>query len=317
MATETTSKRRTYAIAGTIRSDLRYQWVSRYYLYAVTCFAAVMSAFAFGAYATARGAVESLQREWAFLHEEGGYTFQRAIGNGTDPTDAPLKDTWEAAGQAVAGLHPLQGAVNLLQVLCFVIGPLVFFTYGAIAATRDAHYKTIKFRAVREGPRHIFVSQAITLVTAVAALTAAAFLVALATTTAVHLTVSGRIDTRLLHIPQDLSPADTLPTLAMTVATGVFFALLGMCTALLFQRPLYILPAFVAGFFLIPILSRFDPRNLLMAIAYPHLEFIGGFVPPAPRPVGEFLAALLLLVGVAGLLAVTYAVNSRRSTYTT
>lgn len=317
MMTETASKRSICAIGRTLRSDLRYQWVSRHFLYAATCFAAVMSAFALGAYASARAAVDSLHQEWQFLHEDGGYTFQRAIGKSPDATDAPLKETWEAAGQAVAGLHPVQGAVNLLQVLCFVIGPIVFFTYGAIAATRDAHYKTLKFRVVREGYRPLFVARAASLVTAVTALTVTALLFALAITTAVHLAVSGRIDTRLLRVPQDMSFPDALPTLTMTVTTGVFFALLGMCTAVLFQRPLYILPLFVAGFFLVPILSRFDPRNLLMVLAYPHMEFIGGFVPPAPRPVHVLLAAFLLLAGVAGMLAVTYAVESRRSAYTT
>ncbi|MFJ6511684.1 hypothetical protein ACIQMO_03180 [Streptomyces sp. NPDC091406] len=317
MTTETASKRSICAIGRTLRGDLRYQWVSRHFLYAAASFAAVMSAFSLGAYASARAAVDSLYQEWQFLHEDGGYTFQRAIGNGPDATDAPLKETWEAAGQAVAGLHPVQGAVNLLQVLCFVIGPIVFFTYGAVAATRDAHYKTLKFRVVREGRRPLFLSRAASLVTAVSVLTVTALLFALATTTAVHLTVSDRVDTRLLRVPQDMSFTDALPTLAMTVTTGVFFALLGMCAAVLFRRPLYVLPVFVAGFFLVPILSRFDPRNLLMALAYPHMEFIGGFVPPAPRPVGEFLAAFLLLLGVAGMLAVTYAVESRRSAYTT
>ncbi|MFD5200219.1 hypothetical protein ACFWM7_08670 [Streptomyces sp. NPDC058375] len=85
----------------------------------------------------------------------------------------------------------------------------------------------------------------------------------------------------------------------------------------LLRRPLYVLPVFVAGFSLVPVLSRFAPRDLLMAPDYPRMEFIGGFVPPAPRPVGAFLAAFLLLLDVAGMPAVTYAVESRRSAYTT
>ncbi|WP_200263017.1 hypothetical protein [Streptomyces sp. HSG2] len=313
----TGSKTRTWPIARTVRVDLRYQWASRYFLYTLVCFMAVASAFAVGAYATALSAVNSLRQEWAFLRQEGGYTFERAVGLGSDPTDDPLKETWESAGQAVANLHPLQGTVNLLQVLCFVIGPLVFFTYGAIAPTRDAHYKTLKFRAVREGPRRLFLSQVVALTAAVTALTAAAFVATLLTSTALHLAVSGRVDTRLLEVPGDLSPADTLPTLAMTLATGGVFALLGMSAALIVRRPLYVLPVFLVGFFLVPILGRFDPRNLLMAIAYPHLEFVGGFIPPAPARVSELVAAALLAVGTAGVLAVTYAVHSRRSLYTT
>ncbi|GFH35724.1 hypothetical protein [Streptomyces pacificus] len=313
----TVSKTRTWPITRTVRADLRYQWASRYFLYTLVCFMAVASAFAVGAYATAHSAVNSLRQEWAFLHQDGGYTFERAIGRGSDPTDDPLKETWESAGQAVANLHPFQGTVNLLQVLCFVIGPLVFFTYGAIAPTRDTHYKTLKFRAVREGPRRLFLSQAVTLTAAVTALTAAAFVATLLTSTALHLAVNGRVDTRLLEVPGDLSPADTLPTLAMTLTTGVVFALLGMSAALIVRRPLYVLPVFLVGFFLVPILGRFDPRNLLMAIAYPHLEFVGGFIPPAPAPVSELAAAALLTVGTAVVLAITYAVHSRRSLCTT
>ncbi|MFJ2022107.1 hypothetical protein [Streptomyces nodosus] len=286
-------------------------------LYVVACFAGVSAVFAFGAYSSARSAIDSLRQEWEFLHREGGYSFERAIGRGTDPSDSPLKETWESASQAVANLHPFQSTTNLLQVLCFVIAPLVFFTYGAIAATRDAHYKTLKFRAVREGRQRLFVSQAVSLVLVVAALTAAAFCIALLISVILHLAVSGRVDTRGLEVPKDMMVTGPLPTMAMMFGTGVIFAFLGMSMALIIGRPLYVVPVFLAGFFLVPVLGRFDPRNLLMAVAYPHLDFVGGFIPSAPRPVPEFAAVLLLVIGAAVLLVLTYVVRSRRSHYVT
>ncbi|MHC5902742.1 hypothetical protein ACVNF4_02315 [Streptomyces sp. S6] len=300
----------------TVRTDLRYQWASRYLLYTLVCFAAVASVFAFGAYSTARGAVDSLWREWAYLRGEGGYTFDRAIGRGGDPTDDPLRDTWEHAGQALAGLQPFQGAVNLLQVLCFVVAPLVFFAYGAIAATRDTHHKTLKFRAVREGPGRLFASQALTLTAVTTALTAAAFAVTLLTSTALYLTAYDRVDARRMEIPADLSPWSALPTLGMLLLTSLLFAFLGMSTALLAGRPLPVLPPFFAAFLLLPVLGPYDPRNLLMAIAHPHLDFVGSFQPPTPHPVPEPLAALLLTTATAALLTAAHVVRARRSLYT-
>lgn len=304
-------------LAHTVRADLRYQWASRHFLYAFACFTVVASVFAIGAYSSARDAVNSLQREWLFLHEEGGYSFERAIGQGGDPSDAPLKDTWEFASQAVANLLPFQSTTNLLQVMCFVIAPLVFFTYGAIAVTRDEQYKMLKFRAVREGPRRLFASQVVTLTLAVTVLTTAAYVVSLLISTVLHLATSGRVDTTNLDVPADLAATGPLPSFAMMIGTGLVFAFLGMSAALVFRRPLYVLPVFLVAFFLVPVLGRFDPRNLLMAIAYPHLEFVGGFLPSTPHPVPEIVAALLLAAGTTVVLALTYVVYSRRSHYTT
>jgi hypothetical protein len=304
-------------LAESVRTDLRYQWASRHFLYAFASLTVFASVFAVGAYSSARSAIDSLRREFAYLHTEGGYTFERAIGTGSDPTDAPLKDTWEHASQAVANLQPLQGTTNLLQVMCFVIAPLLFFTYGAIAATRDAQFRTLKFRVVREGPRRLFASQISTLAVAVTALTTAAFAVSLLISTGLYLAVKGRFDTTNLDVPEDLAITGPLPSFAMMIGTGLFFGFLGMAAALLLRRPLYVVPVFLVGFFLVPVLGRFDPRNLLMAIAYPHVEFVGGFVPSAPHPVPELVAALLLTVGAAVVLTLTYVVHSRRSHYAT
>lgn len=259
----------------------------------------------------------ALVREWEFLRDEGGYTFARAIGRGADPTDAPLKESWEYAAQTVANLQPVQGATNLVQVICFVIAPLVFFTYGAIAVTRDTQYKMLKFRAVREGPRRLFVSQAIALMLAVVALAAAALVVSVLISAILHFSTSGRIATDGLEVPRDLGVTGPLPSLMVMIGSGLVFAYLGMATAFVVRRPLYVVPTYVVAFFLVPVLGRFDPRNLLMAIAYPHLEFVGGFDPSPPEPFSGGLAALLLAVGVVVILLLAYLSRSRRSQYTT
>ncbi|KKZ72576.1 hypothetical protein [Streptomyces showdoensis] len=298
-----------------IRTDLRYQWASGYSLYALACCALASAAFAVGAYGTARGALTSLHEEWAFLHEEGGYAFTQAIGL-DDPTDAPLQDTWHQAGTAMANLHIVQSTVSLLQVLCFVIAPVMFFTYGAVAATRDTYFKTLKFRAVRAGHQTLFVSQIATLVTMVAALTVAAMTLAVLISTGLSWATSGRLDDPLVSVPSDLPVTDLIAPMLALLSTGVFFALLGMGAGLALRRPLYVIPLFSALFFVLPVAGRFDPRNLLMTLAYPHMAFTGGFTPTIPTPVPQVPAALALMTEVLALLAIAYISTTRRSRYT-
>ncbi|WP_371524833.1 hypothetical protein OG302_00875 [Streptomyces sp. NBC_01283] len=300
----------------TVLGDIRYQWMSRYFFYSVGCFALTAAIFAVGAYGTARCAVSALQREWQFLHTEGGYTFERATGQGADPSDAPLKETWDQAGHALANLHPIQGAVNLLEVLCFVVAPLLFFAYGAIAATRDAHHQTLKFRAVREGFPRLFAAQAGALFPVVILLSIAVLVVALLTSSTLSLTVVGNIDATLTQSPRDIPFLDVLPILGTFMLTGISFSILGMGAAHIFQRPLYVIPAFCVSFLLVPVLGRFDPRNLLMAISYPHLRFVGGLEPVPPVFIPELVALWVLICGGVAVLASAYTISSRRSRYT-
>ncbi|WP_157869147.1 hypothetical protein [Streptomyces atriruber] len=312
----TASKARTSRTAHAIRTDLRYQWASRYGLYALAVCVLVAAAFAVGAYGTARSAISSLHQEWTFLQEDGGYTFIRAVGQGDDPTDAPLEDTWRQAGSAVANLHIVQGTVSLLQVLCFVLAPVLFFTHGAVTATRDAHFKTLKFRAVRDGHRTLFASQIATLITVVTALTAAALAACLLISSSLSWAASGRLDDPLVSVPGELPLTDLVPPLLVFLLTGTFFALLGMGAGMIARRPLHVIPFFVSLFFVLPIMGRFDPRNLLMALAYPHMTFTGGFSPTAPTPLPGAVAALALMAVTAAVLAGAYALTARRSLYT-
>ncbi|WP_424216521.1 hypothetical protein ACN20G_30785 (plasmid) [Streptomyces sp. BI20] len=311
----TDSKTPTSPLVRSLRTDLRYQWASLHLLHSLAALTAVAAVFAVGAWLSARSAVTALAEEFAYLRREGGYTFDRAIGGG-DPADAPLRATWEFASATVANLHPVQGAVSLLQVLTFVVGPLVFFTYGVIAATRDRRHGTLRLRTVREGPRRLFASMAGALAVTVTAVGVAACAVTLVISTALSLAADGGIDTSALAVPEDLSVTAPLPVLAALIGSGLFFALLGMSVALVVGRPLIVIPAFLAAFFLVPVLGPFDPRNLLMVLAHPHMEFVGGFAPSPPLAVSPPLAAALLALGTAAAAALAHTVHSRRSAHT-
>ncbi|MFC9395227.1 hypothetical protein ACFTWS_19005 [Streptomyces sp. NPDC057027] len=308
--------------------SLRYQRMSRHWIYASALAVLAFTLFALGAPATARSAVDFFGSEQRSLAKVG-ITLENSLnrpireevssdGNGGEfrTGDNPLRTAYETAGQAVTNTKPVQSTINALEALCFALFPVLFFAYGVITATRDTRLGTLKVNAVRYGPRQLFLSgltavtASVTLVVTVSA--GLGLLVATGVWLGNPVDLGGHPD---LVPPPQAGVGQLLVTMAVTIGVGAFFGILGVALGTIFRQALVIIPAFLVAFFLVPLTWRFDPRNLLMTAVRDFLDFKGTFIPSPSLGVSQVLALVVVLGIGAAAVAAGSQVATRRSLY--
>ncbi|MGO4144586.1 hypothetical protein AB4Y77_05830 [Paenarthrobacter sp. YAF11_1] len=237
------------------------------------------------------------------------------IQGGQRIVDNPLRFDYEAAyfaDRAFEGPHAIGTG---LEMITFLVIPLLFFIYGCATAVGDVRRRILKDRIVAQGAAPYvagkvatitLVSMAAVILTAMLSLGAAPILRAL-------FLQSDRRD--FIYPVDDAGAGNPVVHIAFATAVAVAFGLLGLFIGLVARSML--IPCLAAGalLLLLPFAGPYDPRNILTATAEGVFNYWGGFNPRPPFPVWTELGVLLSVVSLAVVSVVSTAIWSRMSKF--
>ncbi|WP_311214497.1 MULTISPECIES: hypothetical protein [unclassified Arthrobacter] len=237
------------------------------------------------------------------------------IQGGQRIVDNPLRFDYEAAyfaDRAFEGPHAIGTG---MEMITFLVIPLLFFIYGCATAVGDVRRRILKDRIVAQGAAPYvagkvatitLVSMAAVILTAMLSLGAAPILRAL-------FLQSDRHD--FIYSVDDAGAGNPIVQIAFAAAVAVGFGLLGLSIGLVAKSML--IPCLAAGalLLLLPFAGPYDPRNILTTAAEGVFNYWGGFNPRPPFPVWTELGVLVLVASLASVALVSTAIWSRMSKF--
>lgn len=229
--------------------------------------------------------------------------------------DNPTKYDYLEVGRALQAVSGPTMIATSLDLVTFLVFPLLFAVVGAYVATCEARSRTAKLRAARARWSVIIVAKllSLTVTSAVGVLGVVAFgLLASVLTPAFVGNLAGPVD---YPVDQAVSITSWPVKFLFGWFVGVFFGLVGYVIGTVTRSPAWPMVILAAALFLLPFLSAVDPRNLVAVLASRTYDFWGQFKlrPPIDTAVPTAVVLLGLYAGVA--VVVTLAVALRRSRF--
>lgn len=300
----------TRSIFRQLRIDFGYLYFSRY-LYVVFGVVAIGVIVAFtGSVSNARSAQADFVHQVS-VFESHGVSLADALSapltvtrdGSMETIDNPLKYDYLNASRSVEAIQGTNMIGTALDLVTYIVLPLVLLILGANLAHYDRTSGTLKFRAARERWARITFAKVICIL--IVSAMAAGFVVAFSLL--VSLAGSASVAAITRGIDYDLAASASvspLPAkLAMTVLVSLFFGVTGYVIGAITRSTSWPMVFAAAVLFLVPFVSRWDPRNLLAVLGGRIYDFRGQFEmrPPIPLPVSTALFAMLAYFGAVAL----------------
>ena len=309
--------------SSSLRAELRYQHHSRHllFVFGAALVAAVPTTLQLIGRAEHLLGLFSRSLDQA---EQNGVTLEEALATpvgqtsegGMNTVDNVLRFDYENAAAALNSLHPVAATVHALEFATFIVFPVLFAVYGIVTSTYDYRYQTWKVKVAAHGWPRILISKAGSLVLAIGVAMVTVVVTGLALAAVVGRFFAPEVPAELAGVEINRVGA-LLPGVAVALASCVFFGLVGLALGTIFRSAIAPLIGFLVVNFIVPILSPFDPRNLLSALGHQAFTFEGPFQLVEPRSVSPGLSALGLVAVVLALLALAWLLSARRSHYVT
>ena len=289
-------------------SELQFLRFSRYlYVLLAVVAAGVVIAFT-GSLSNAQSAHENFVDQ-VKVFQQNGITLDEALNKpvvvtraGDQETiDNPLKYDYLEVGKAVRAVEGTAMIGTALDLVTFIVAPLLFLILGANLANYDRTSRTAPFRAARERWIWVTVGKMVTIVVlgifATLTIAVCGLVVGAVGSSAVHQLTSS--------INYELSYPTVISPLALKMVTTAlvctFFGLLGYAVGIVTRSSSWPMVLAAAMLFLLPFVSRWDPRNLLAVVGSQVYDFWGQFQmrPPITVSTGTAVGALVLYSAAA------------------
>ncbi|MCU1532531.1 MAG: hypothetical protein JWO49_2102 [Arthrobacter sp.] len=293
-----------------IRTELRYEAWSKMLLWPLA-----VSVLSVGL--TLSGSISNAAVTLSRLHS----TTAEAQANGVSLTDAmdrpvnlsvqgnqqfldnPLRFDYEQAYNAHRALDGWNSIGTGLEMMTFIVLPLLFFVYGCSVAVSDVRQRILKHRVTAQGAGP-YVLAKVAVISGVAV--ASVLLCAALSLAAGPVLKAVFYSTAAPEFPfpvQESGNSNPVLQFAFSAGTALLFGQLGFFIGLVTRALL--LPSLVAGGLLMvtPFAGAYDPRNVLSVAGQGVYNFWGGFNPGVlfPVPTEAGLALMVLGVGVIAL----------------
>lgn len=237
------------------------------------------------------------------------------VQDGQTLIDNPLRFDYEQAQSARNAFEPANMVGTGLEMITFVLFPVLFFVYGSVIAVNDAKRRILKQRVTLEGRWPVLTAKATALVgVALACVLLCAGL---------SLIASPLIQALFIPPPAGEFPSGVMPgagagalgQIAFSAATATAFGLLGFFVGVATRAVLIPALAAVALLMVAPFAGAYDPRNILSMAGQHVFNFWGGFTPRPLFQVDPALGSMALVIALFIIGAGSAIVWARRSQY--
>lgn len=296
-----------------IRTELRYQYWGRMLLLPIAGLSLSL-VFAFtGSVSNVDASMTRLQATEAQASANGVSLPQAmeqpvrlAVQDGQKLVDNPLRYDYERAYFAFQALEGTNAVGTGLEMITFLVIPLLFFIYGCGVAAGDARRRILKDRVVMQGARPYVVAKAFTVVIVSPAAVLIAATLSLVAAPVLRAALLPSAGGSFPYPVAEASAGSPVVQIAFSASTAILFGLLGLFVGLVTRSML--IPCLAAGGLLMvaPFAGPYDPRNILTAAGEGIFNYWGGFSPRPPFPVQvevglAFMAGGLVLAGLMSI----------------
>lgn len=232
------------------------------------------------------------------------------VSGGSETIDNPLKYDFLQLSSAVRAVEPGAMAATALDVVTFLVIPLLFLFLGTRLALVDRAAGTVGFRAARAPWRSIVLAKGLTLAILAACSALLTAVLGWATGLLGEL-VAGSLRSQVAY-PLVIPQGNPLwAKVAMTAAVALTFGLVGYVLGALTGSGSWPLVLSALMLFVAPFVAAGDPRNLMAVFGSRVYDFWGQFElrPPLPLDLGT---ATLAVAGYAAAILAVLALSSRR-----
>lgn len=305
-----------------IRTELRYQHWGRLILLPIGGLALSL-VFAFiGSVSNVDASMVRLQTTEAQASANGvsltqalAQPINQSLLDGQTLVDNPLRYDYERAYFAFQAFEGANAVGTGLEMITFLVIPLLFFIYGCGVATDDTRRRILKDRVVMQGPRSYVAAK---VVTVVAVSLAATLIAATLSLTVAPILRAAFLDSVHRNFPYSVAGAATgspAAQIAFSTSVAILFGLLGLFVGLVARSML--IPSLSAGALLMvaPFAGPYDPRNVLTSAGEGIFNYWGGFSPRPPYPVHVELGLAFMGGGLVFVALVSVLIWSRMTKF--
>ncbi|WP_419200757.1 hypothetical protein [Paenarthrobacter nitroguajacolicus] len=229
------------------------------------------------------------------------------VQDGQKLVDNPLRYDYERAHFAFQALEGTNAIGTGLEMITFLVIPLLFFVYGCGVAAGDVRRRILKDRVVMQGASWYVVAKAATVVAVSLAAVLIAATLSLAAAPVLRAAFLHSVDRSFPYPVTTVAVGSPAVQIAFSASTAIMFGLLGLFVGLVARSML--IPSLAAGGLLMvaPFAGPYDPRNILTAAGQGVFNYWGGFSPRPPFPVEvevglAFMAGGLVFVALVSVL---------------
>ncbi|MBN9172847.1 MAG: hypothetical protein J0I70_01670 [Microbacterium sp.] len=226
----------------------------------------------------------------------------------------PLRYDLDQAALAYTQVLPTGAASSTLSLCALLFFPLIGFAFGVFVSTHDMASGSIVFRWPRAGLIPFAASKPLLIVLVMCALAA----VTGATAVPLSLLAQLSVDRAAADVTAFVGAAPSLQRTAtigaLAVLTGSVSGALGLFVGSATRNRTFTIAAFGLAYFLVPLIGRIDPRNLVTSAGAKAFYFVGQFQPQGIGTTRPWVAVVVLIAGgvcFVGLSLIPWRVRAR------
>ncbi|MGQ8870721.1 hypothetical protein [Paenibacillus sp. TSA_86.1] len=316
----------TNVILNRTKKELKYQWYSRiiWITMIISVFISLLNIY--GLKSKAESSYDLYVRTYN-LYKEEGMNVDKMLdmpinisGTGTEQevVDNPVRLRLEEAVTSINHLTINSIVTNTLEWMTFVFFPLIFAIYSIFIASYDYKYKTVSIKATLTAPSQLITSKILSIFLGVLVIFIITLISSLITGFFFYnQIISGIEEQTLTRFDNAILPNNLTLQILFSLLVSLIFASIGFFMGILFKSALLPVILFFVYDFIIPVLGKYDLRNLISAIAHDIFEFKGRFQLFKPTPVSEVTSFIILIIVFALSIFLSYASFNKQSKYYT
>lgn len=211
-------------------------------------------------------------------------------------------------------MKPDKIVTQTLEWMSFVFYPFIFTVYGIYMATYDLKYKTIKLRAVQDEWKDILLSKLLSSFLATIIMITASLVVSYLFGLVFYKMIDNSIPINEFKFVLQTEHNVILQFL-LSIFICLFFLMIGFYLGLIFKGFMVPTIIFVIYNFIVPVLGKYDIRNIISILGHKVFDFAGRFqlFIPTKMSIGAvsmFLSCFIIITTLA-----VYLISKKQNKY--
>ncbi|MGG4013043.1 ABC transporter permease [Bacillus smithii] len=226
-----------------------------------------------------------------------------------------LRFDYDNVALSLNNMQPERIVTHTLEWLTFLFFPFIFTVYGIYIATYDTKYKTIKVKAVKKNWNQILLSKQLSIYMISTCIIAVVLILNYIVGTILYNHISQKIpveEFQLSSLPED---NNVVLQVLLSLFICFFFSTLGFYLGILFKG--FIAPTiiFLVYNFIVPVLTKFDLRNMVSILGHEVFDFHSSFKLFEPIQMPTHLALISLIVFLILSSIISYLIAKKQSKF--
>ncbi|MFO6496104.1 MULTISPECIES: ABC transporter permease [Bacillus] len=310
-----------------LKNELAYQYYSKMLLLLIIPLLLISFGYIYFQYQNTEGSYRLFLKTEA-EYKQLGIDIQKALDSPVKVKEGELKSKdgdgeivenilrydYENFVLSLHNLQPKQAVVTTMEWMGFILFPLAFTLYAIYISSYDIRFKTVKIKAVRHDWKSVLLAKQCSVYMVLLVGMSAVLCAAYVSSLILYSQAARTIPVDQFTIPE-VSKSNILLQFIVIAAVSFIFTTIGFYLGILLRS--FAAPAllYIIYSLLVPVLGKFDLKNLLSNLGHAVFNFNGHFKLFTPVKVEIFPIILILAAAIGLLSAAAYYAAHRQSKY--